>query len=67
MSKAKPEHYVNNKEFTLQYQNTIVQLNKFADGKEPPRVSEYIGECISKLQRDYQPNQTSSTILIGMK
>ena len=50
MSKAKPEHYVNNKEFTaaISEHNRAVK-QAIADGKEPPRVSEYIGECIYKI------------------
>ena len=50
MSKAKPEHYVNNKEFTaaISEHNRAVK-QALADGKEPPRVSEYIGECIYKI------------------
>ncbi len=50
MSKAKPEHYVNNKEFTAaisEHNHAVRQAIK--DGKEPPRVSEYIGECIYKI------------------
>ena len=50
MSKAKPEHYVNNKEFTAaisEHNYAVKQAIK--DGKEPPRVSEYIGECIYKI------------------
>ena len=50
MSKAKPEHYVNNKEFTAaisEHDRAVKQA--LADGKEPPRVSEYIGECIYKI------------------
>ena len=50
MSKAKPEHYVNNKEFTaaISEHNRAVK-QAIADGKEPPRVSEYIGESIYKI------------------
>mgnify|MGYP001162391583 FL=1 len=50
MTKAKPEHYVNNKEFTAaisEHNYAVKQAIK--DGKEPPRVSEYIGECIYKI------------------
>jgi len=43
-------HYVNNKEFTA----AIIEHNKacrkaLEKGKEKPRVSEYIGECIYKI------------------
>ena len=50
MSKSKPEHYVNNKEFTaaIAEHNTLVK-DAIARGEEPPRVSEYIGECIYKI------------------
>ena len=68
MSKAKPEHYVNNKEFTAaiaEHNYAVKQAIK--DGKEPPRVSEYIGECIYKIATRLSTNQTSLTILIGMK
>ena len=49
-TKAKPEHYVNNKEFTA----AIAEHNRavkeaVAKGEEPPRVTEYIGECIYKI------------------
>ena len=49
-TKAKPEHYVNNTEVTA----AIAEHNKavkdaIAKGKEPPRVTEYIGECIYKI------------------
>ena len=50
MTKAKPEHYVNNKEFTAaisEHNYAVKQAIK--EGKEPPRVSEYIGECIYKI------------------
>ena len=50
MSKAKPEHYVNNKEFTAaiaEHNNAVKKA--IAEGKEPPRVTEYIGECIYKI------------------
>ena len=48
--KAKPEHYVNNKEFTAAITEHNLAVRKAVkDGKEPPRVSEYIGECIYKI------------------
>ena len=49
-TKAKPEHYVNNKEFTaaIAEHNRAVK-DAIAKGKEPPRVTEYIGECIYKI------------------
>tara|TARA_Y100000015_G_scaffold41468_1_gene47606 strand:- start:48 stop:614 length:567 start_codon:yes stop_codon:yes gene_type:complete len=49
-TKAKPEHYVNNKEFTaaIAEHNRAVK-DAIAKGEEPPRVTEYIGECIYKI------------------
>ena len=46
----KAEHYVNNKEFTLAVSefNQKVKLAE-SKGKEPPRMTEYIGECIYKI------------------
>ena len=50
MTKAKPEHYVNNKEFTAAIsEHNIAVKDAVAKGIEPPRVSEYIGECIYKI------------------
>jgi hypothetical protein len=46
----KAEHYVNNKEFTAAAAefNGLVREAKDA-GNEPPRMTEYIGECIYKI------------------
>ena len=49
-TKKQNEHYVNNKEFTL----AVAEFNesvKLAEekGKTPPRMTEYIGECIYKI------------------
>ena len=46
----KAEHYVNNKEFTLAVSeyNEAVRLAE-SKGKTPPRMTEYIGECIYKI------------------
>ena len=46
----KAEHYVNNKEFTLAVSefNEKVKLAE-SKGKTPPRMTEYIGECIYKI------------------
>ena len=50
MCKAKPEHYVNNKEFTAAIsEHNYAVKEAIKEGKEPPRVSEYIGECIYKI------------------
>ena len=51
MATKKPnEHYVNNKEFTeaVANYNESVLLAK-EKGDEPPRMTEYIGECIYKI------------------
>ena len=43
-------HYVNNKEFTAAITAHNIACKKAVDkGKEKPRVSEYIGECIYKI------------------
>ena len=48
--KKKPEHYVNNKEFTAAITaHNIAVKEAVKAGKEPPRVTEYIGECIYKI------------------
>jgi hypothetical protein len=46
----KAEHYVNNKEFTLAVSEFNI-ATKLAEskGKELPRMTEYIGECIYKI------------------
>ena len=48
--KKKPEHYVNNKEFTAAVvaHNISVKEAK-AVGEVPPRMTEYIGLCIYKI------------------
>ena len=49
-TKKQNEHYVNNKEFT-QAVSEYNQSVKLAEekGKTPPRMTEYIGECIYKI------------------
>ena len=48
--KKKPEHYVNNKDFTAAVAEYVIEINKAKDaGKTPPRMSEYIGECVYKI------------------
>jgi hypothetical protein len=50
IEKKKPEHYVNNKDFTAAVAEYVVEINKAKDaGKTPPRMSEYIGECVYKI------------------
>ena len=49
-TKKKPEHYVNNKEFTeavANYNESVVLAKE--KGDEIPRMTEYIGECIYKI------------------
>lgn len=48
--KKKPEHYVNNKDFTAAVAEYVIEINKAKDaGETPPRMSEYIGECVYKI------------------
>tara|TARA_B100001769_G_C22026871_1_gene551814 strand:+ start:413 stop:991 length:579 start_codon:yes stop_codon:yes gene_type:complete len=48
--KKKPEHYVNNKDFTAAVAEYVTQINEAKEaGKTPPRMSEYIGECVYKI------------------
>ena len=49
-TKKQNEHYVNNKEFTqaVSEYNESVKLAE-EKGKTPPRMTEYIGECIYKI------------------
>ena len=50
IEKKKPEHYVNNKDFTAAVAEYVIEINKAKDaGKTPPRMSEYIGECVYKI------------------
>jgi hypothetical protein len=50
IEKKKPEHYVNNKEFTAAVAEYVdkIKAAKEADNS-PPRMSEYIGECVYKI------------------
>jgi hypothetical protein len=44
------EHYVNNKDFTAAVAEYVGQINEAkAKDKTPPKMSEYIGECIYKI------------------
>jgi len=48
--KKKPEHYVNNKDFTAAVAEYVVQIKEAKEAdKTPPRMSEYIGECVYKI------------------
>ena len=58
-SKAKPEHYVNNKEFLaamVEFRKTVNEAEK--SGKAIPRVPNYVGECFLKIANhlSYRPN-----------
>ena len=58
-SKAKPEHYVNNKEFLaamVEFRNSVREAEKL--GKDKPRVPNYVGECFLKIANhlSYRPN-----------
>ncbi len=59
ISKKKPEHYVNNKEFLIamtEYKR-LVNLSKESGEAKPP-VTNYIGECFLKIANhlSYRPN-----------
>jgi DNA-directed RNA polymerase specialized sigma24 family protein len=48
--KKKPEHYVNNKDFTAAVAEYVVKIKAAKEAeKTPPRMSEYIGECVYKI------------------
>mgnify|MGYP000134804103 CR=1 FL=1 len=49
-SKRKPEHYVNNKEFTAAVSEYAAQVKEAeAKGEEPPVIPTYIGDCFIRL------------------
>ena len=49
-TKKNPEHYVNNKDFTAAVAEYVTQIKEAESaGKTPPRMSEYIGECVYKI------------------
>jgi len=59
MSKAKSEHYVNNKEMLhalIVYKNKIKQAEE--KGLPKPRITNYLGECFLKIAThlSYKPN-----------
>jgi hypothetical protein len=50
IEKKKPEHYVNNKDFTAAVAEYVVEIKAAKEAeKTPPRMSEYIGECVYKI------------------
>ena len=59
ISKKKPEHYVNNKEFLLAMTEYKRLVNESAKNNQPkPPVTNYIGECFLKIANhlSYRPN-----------
>ena len=59
ISKKKPEHYVNNKEFLLamtEYKRLVNEADK--NNQPKPPVTNYIGECFLKIANhlSYRPN-----------
>ena len=49
-TKKVSEHYVNNKDFTAAVAEYVSKINEAkAKDKTPPKMSEYIGECIYKI------------------
>lgn len=58
-NKNKKPHYVNNRDFSDAVVEHVTVTNKAkADGIEPPRISEYIGECFMKIAEglSHKPN-----------
>jgi hypothetical protein len=50
IEKKKPEQYVNNKDFTAAVAEYVVEIKAAKEAeKTPPRMSEYIGECVYKI------------------
>ena len=48
--KKKPEHYVNNRDFTDAVVEYVKSVNEAkASNQEPPDIPEYVGECILKI------------------
>ena len=59
ISKKKPEHYVNNKEFLLAMTEYKRLVNEAEKNNQPkPPVTNYIGECFLKIANhlSYRPN-----------
>ena len=58
-NKNKKPHYVNHRDFSDAVVEHVTVTNKAkADGIEPPRISEYIGECFMKIAEglSHKPN-----------
>ena len=57
MSKRSTEHYVNNKDFLKamkEYKNSILQAKE--EKKDPPKINNYIGECIMLIAQRLSNN-----------
>ena len=49
-SKAKPEHYVDNKKLYAEMQDYLNSVKEAEEaGDDKPRIPEYIGECLLKI------------------
>ena len=64
MPRKKSQHYVNNKEFLAamtDYKNAVKKAE--VNGKDRPRVSNYIGECLMKIavHLSHKPNFVNYT------
>ena len=67
MSKAKKEHYVNNKEFLAAmtvYRKSVRKAER--EKKDKPMVSDYIGSCFLKIANhlSYRPNFINTNYLL---
>lgn len=63
-SKRKPEHYVNNKEFTAAVHEYALEVQKAeSEGKEVPAIPAYIGDCFVRIVEglSHSPNFASYT------
>lgn len=51
-NKKKPEHYVNNKDFTNAVVEHVTKVNEAKKhGLEPPQIPEYIGDCFLRIAK----------------
>jgi hypothetical protein len=63
-SKRKPEHYVNNKEFTAAVHDYVLEVQAAEkEGREPPTIPPYIGDCFIRIVEglSHSPNFASYT------
>ena len=64
---AKPEHYVNNKDFLEALVIWKAKVKRAAEAGEPkPQITNYIGSCFLKIANHYHTDQTLSTICSKM-